>query len=44
MSSDNETKIQAMENKLEKMEENIHFLKELLTHLNNNIKDLKQKK
>jgi prefoldin subunit 5 len=44
MSLDKEAKIQAIEKRLEKMDESILFLKELLTHLNKNIEELKNKK
>lgn len=44
MSLDKEAKIQAIEKRLEKMQENIDFLKQLLTHLNTNIDELKKKK
>ncbi len=44
MSLDKEAKIQAIEKRLEKMEESIDFLKGLLTHLNKNISELKRKK
>lgn len=44
MSLDKEAKIQAMEKRLEKMDENIQFLKDLLSHLNNRVEELKRKK
>lgn len=44
MSLDKEAKIQAMEMRLEKMEESIHFLRSLLTHINKHVEELKHKK
>ena len=44
MSLDKEAKIQAMEKRLEKMEENIHFLRGLLTHIDKHVEELKRKK
>ena len=44
MSLDKEAKIQAMEKRLEKMDENVHFLKGLLTQIKNHVEELKQKK
>ena len=44
MSLDKEAKIQAMEKRLEKMEENFAFLKVRLTHLKKHVDELKPKK
>lgn len=44
MSLDKDAKVQAMEKRLDKMEENIHFLRGLLTHINKHVEELKSKK
>jgi len=44
MSLNKEAKIQAIEKRLDKMEENVSFLRNLLTHINKHVDDLKQKR